>query len=76
MLEIIEQQICLDIPIESLSKSHLRDGVPEDEGGVPPCLGHVNLPVLCRVVLIEGNLNSNFISCFFVLSYNSLFFSF
>ena len=40
-----------------VSLGHLRDGVPEDEGGVAARLGHVDLPVLGHVVLAEGHLD-------------------
>lgn len=35
---------------------YLREGVPEDKGGVSPCLGHLYLPLTCHVRLVEGNL--------------------
>ena len=40
-----------------VSLGHLRDGVPEDEGGVAARLGHVDLPVLGHIILTEGHLD-------------------
>ena len=34
----------------------LRERVPEDEGWVPPSLGHFNLPLARHVGLVEGHL--------------------